>query len=851
MAFGSLDFRSMDFRAIDWGSFDWQALDPRHWDWRLPDRLAVDWGSLEAAVRDPRIVVLATGIALLVLLVSAFWVRFSRLVREHERAGALSARLRDALAASPDGYYLWDLVAGVESSSPRLRSLLRLGPETAPSPEAIRDRFAPEYRAEFAAALTALRERGIGFDLLLPLVPEAGGAAYSLRVMGVRAVGADDKPAADLVWFRDMSRFVAETLRLRREIDAASGERDQLRALLDALPIPAWLRSPDLSLAFCNRAYGKAIESDPETAVREQQEIAETVIADRGRALAERALLTGLSQSESHHIVIDGMRRLFEFVEVPLSGDGFAGEMVGFAMDFTDLEKVQADLSREIAAHGNVLEHLPTAVALYGADRRLRFFNTAYRRLWRLDEPWLRSGPELGDVLEAQREKRRLPEFADFRAFKDSQMRLFNTLIEPHEELLHLPDETTLRMRMVPHPFGGLLFTYDDVTDKLALERSYNTLIAVQRETLDNLYEGVAVFGGDGRLKLSNPGYARIWKLAPEQLVNEPHVSALVEAIRDFYDVESEEAWAAARKTLIDQVIEAKAQSGRLERSDGSILEVAAVPLPDGNLLLRYVEATDRYRVEQALRERNQALETASRLKSEFIANVSYELRTPLNTIIGFSEILKNEYFGKLNPRQKDYAKGTLEASQALLLLINDIIDLATIEAGYMALELGTVDVYSMLVSVLSLTRERARNNDLTLEFDCSPNIGTVYADQRRLRQAMFNLISNSIKFTPAGGTITVSARREADAVLLSVADTGIGVSKEEHERVFEKFVRGQAGQARPAGAGLGLSLVKSFIELHGGRVTLESAPNEGTKVTCYLPTLAVGEKAAAAALLH
>jgi len=292
-------------------------------------------------------------------------------------------------------------------------------------------------------------------------------------------------------------------------------------------------------------------------------------------------------------------------------------------------------------------------------------------------------------------------------------------------------------------------------------------------------------------------------------------------------------------------------RSGRLERSDGTVLEYAAVPLPDGNLVLRYVEATDRYRVEQALRERNQALETASRLKSEFIANVSYELRTPLNTIIGFSEILKNEYFGELNQRQKEYGDGILEASQSLLLLINDIIDLATIEAGYMALDLETVDVHAMLVSVLTLTRERVRDHDINLVFECPPNIGTLYGDQRRLRQAMFNLISNSIKFTPPGGTITVSARREDGTFALSVADTGVGVAKEDQEHVFEKFVRGHPPAGRHSGAGLGLSLVKSFVELHGGTIEMKSSPHAGTTVIMHLPAQAAEVRAASASAGH
>jgi len=817
----------------------------------MPGFTVPEWDTLrhtvEQALQTP-LGLAAAGIFLLLLVLTlAFAWRLGRSLKEVERAGALSARLREALAASPDGCYLWDLVAGTESRSPRLEALLRLDPQAPPGTYTVRERLDQRHWSEFDDALARLRANGTGFDLLIPLAPIAGGAAKSLRVIGVRVANRAGEPLADLVWFRDMSRFVAETARLLGRIEALGTDGARLRALLDTLPIPAWLRGPDLSLVFCNEAYGRAVEAGADTAVAEGREIAGSVIGDRGRALAERARVTGVAQTESHHIVIGGTRRLFDFVEIPLGAGGAAAAMAGYAMDFTDLEKVQADLSREMAAHGNVLEQLSTAVALFGADRKLKFFNTAYRLLWRFDENWLSAGPDLADVLEAQRERRRLPETVDFRAYKEERLRKFSSLIEPHEELMHIPDGTTLLRRMIPHPFGGVLFTYDDVTDKLALERSYNTLIAVQRETLDNLYEGVAVIGGDGRLKLSNPAYARIWSLSPHQLFGEPHVSDLIEATRNFYGIDDSAAWDAAKEAMVAQIMARSSRSGRLDRSDGSVLEYAAVPLPDGNLLLRYVEATDRYRVEEALRERNQALETASRLKSEFIANVSYELRTPLNTIIGFSEILKNEYFGKLNDRQKEYSEGILDASQGLLLLINDIIDLATIEAGYMALKLETVDIHAMLVNVLTLTRERARDRNLQLKFVCPPNIGTLYADQRRLRQAMFNLISNSIKFTPEGGTITVAARREDGEVLLSVADTGIGVPREDQERVFEKFVRGESQQVRPTGAGLGLSLVKSFIELHGGRVVMKSAPNVGTEVTCHLPAQAATAKAASA----
>ena len=166
------------------------------------------------------------------------------------------------------------------------------------------------------------------------------------------------------------------------------------------------------------------------------------------------------------------------------------------------------------------------------------------------------------------------------------------------------------------------------------------------------------------------------------------------------------------------------------------------------------------------------------------------------------------------------------------MILINDILDLATIEAGYMVLETGRIDVSKMLECVLTLTRERARSRDLELDLRCPPEIGVIEGDERRLKQALFNLISNAVKFTPPGGAIRLEAARQKDALLLTVADTGVGIPPADQARVFEKFERG----VRQSGAGLGLSLVKSLIELHGGTVVIESASGQGTRITCRLP---------------
>ncbi|MFN3432668.1 MAG: sensor histidine kinase, partial [Candidatus Sericytochromatia bacterium] len=188
-------------------------------------------------------------------------------------------------------------------------------------------------------------------------------------------------------------------------------------------------------------------------------------------------------------------------------------------------------------------------------------------------------------------------------------------------------------------------------------------------------------------------------------------------------------------------------RTGVLSWRGGKEIDFTSVPMPDGATLYLFLDITERNRAQLALRERNEALEAADRLKTEFIANVSYELRTPLNSIIGFSEILTEQYFGPLNERQLEYSRGILADSQRLLSLINDILDLATIEAGYLALERDTIEVNSLIVSTLALVRERAQARDISLTLDSAAEIGTVVGDTKRLRQALFNLLSNAIKF--------------------------------------------------------------------------------------------------------
>lgn len=770
--------------------------------------------------------VLVIGLVVVFLLTFAEFRRRAGVLRRQAVAAQAALDMRDdILATASAGYCGWTR-AGGWIASPTLGSLMGIDGVFASFDDLVA-RFDAASRPALTQAADALRRSGHPVALSMRL----GSRVFD--VVGGRS-GPDPQAAGGamtaMLWFYDVSARDHQAVRAAAAQVAAETRIGLFTEIFNAVGTPIWLREKEGRLVACNNAYAKAVEADsPGAAMAEQRELAGARL-EWSQGLAARAVALDTAQSDDLHVVVDGTRHLFTVTEAPI-GDG---NLAGFAVNRTEFEETHAELTRHMAAHRDVLEKLGTGIIIYGPDMRVRFFNSAYARLWGLEEDWLASLPTHGEILEELRARRRLPEQADFQAYKKQRLALFTSLIEPFEELLYLPDERVLRSVVNPHPQGGLLYTIEDVTDRLTLERSYNTLIAVQRETLDNLHAAVAVFGGDGKLKLYNQAFARIWNIQSTLLGVEPHVSDLVEYAKDLFRFSGD--WETYKTHVVTRATDHVARSGVFLRSDGSVLDYTSVPLPDGAMMFSYLDVTDSYNIERALRERNEALETADRLKSEFITNVSYELRTPLNTIIGFTEILANQYFGGLNERQIEYTRGILEASRQLLALIDDILDLALIEAGRLSLDLKPAQVHDMLFSVCSLARDRARKQNIALTLDCPSNIGAVMADERRLRQALFNLVSNALKYTGPQGEVVLRAYREAEEMILSVTDTGPGISLEDQSRVFEKFERGQSAGGRVPGLGIGLSLVKSFIELHGGRIELQSEPGKGTVVMCRLP---------------
>jgi signal transduction histidine kinase len=323
-----------------------------------------------------------------------------------------------------------------------------------------------------------------------------------------------------------------------------------------------------------------------------------------------------------------------------------------------------------------------------------------------------------------------------------------------------------------------------------------------------------------------------MWKLAPEALAERPHIEAVTAWCQALHDDNA--IWRALR-AAVTAIDDREPMSGTLERRDGSALICATVPLPDGATLVTFQDVTDSVNVERALRERNEALEAADEIKIDFVHHVSYELRSPLTNIIGFAHFLHDPAFGPLTDKQREYLGYITVSTNALLAIINNILDLATIDAGAMTLNLGAVDIRATMEAAAEGVQDRLVNDNLKLDIRVAPGIGSFLADERRLRQVLFNLLANAVGFSPKGEVISLSAERRDNAVVFAVTDHGPGIPAEVKDKVFDWFETHSLGSGH-RGTGLGLSLVRSFVELHGGSVSIDSAVGRGTTVSCVFP---------------
>jgi signal transduction histidine kinase len=645
-------------------------------------------------------------------------------------------------------------------------------------------------------------------------VVQAVGSNRTLMLKGMPTMQAVAARAQVFVWFFDETETQVVIERLENETQRLSRAFTALSQLIEAAPMPMWHRGPDLRITLVNRAYVDAVDgADAEDVVTRGLELTEIAGGIGPMAAAAEAREAGEIRHRNVPATIGGQRRALRVVDVPLGEAGVAG----YALDNDELMEARGAMRRFADTQRDTLDRLSAGVAQFAADRTLAFYNGPFCRIFSLRPEWVNDRPEFDRVFERMREAGRVPEARDFLAWRAERRNWFTSVGGAQEETWLLPGGTHLRVVAQPLPDKGLLLVFEDRTEQIQLASARDTLLRVREATFNNLFEAVGVFAADGRLHLWNNKFRDMWGFEESLLSKHPRIDTLAEAAAQ--TLNNPRRATMMRELVRAATVERKSRSGRVAFRNGRHFEFAAVPLPDGNALFTMLDITDSRRIERMLRDKNEALEASDKVKSAFVANMSYELRTPLTSIGGFAEMLDKGYAGKMSAAARDYVKAIIESVVTLSVMIDDVLALTQQEAGIEPMERETVALTQVLDAIAAEHDGAAKAKKQDFATDLRPQAGRVEGDAKKLREAIAALVDNAIKYTPPKGRILLHASDGPTGALIVVSDNGPGM---------DEAVHGVADG--------GIARARRIVEAHGGRFTLISEAGQGTAVQIELP---------------
>lgn len=680
--------------------------------------------------------------------------------------------------------------------------------------------------AALAADISAAQRAGRAFSRAV----RTEGGAKMLLVRGAPAGPELANQGGVICWMFDATDSQIRIAELEDQCERYHDALDALSGLIEAAPLPMWHRTGDGALSLVNSAYVRAVEAaDAATVIAEGIELTETFEGQTPRQAALAALAGGQSVTRHVPATLHGERRMIELVEVPLGEGGIAG----FALDRQELESARAAQARIILSQRDMLDRLSAGVAQFEADRSLVFWNQPFVSLFALNTEHLAGRPEFERVLDRMREAGRIPDQRDFPAWRAERRDWFRST-EAHEENWLLADGTHLRVFAQPRPDGGLLMIFEDRTEQIRLASARDTLLRVRTATFDSLFEAIAVFAADGRLQMWNNRFRKLWSVEETLLSRHPRIDELMEKVAP--RLEKPNQASLVRELVRSATVERKQRGGRVVMADQRSFDFAAIPLPDGNALFTMLDVTDSRRIETVLREQNEALAQADRIKTDFLASMSYDLRAPLTSISGFAEMMQAGYAGELPDTAKDYVAAIMESTGRLTELIDTVMDLTQGEAGTLPLERAPVDLVALATEAGRKHAEAAAAKKLELIVDVKPSTGRVMGDARRIAQALDRLIGNAVQYLPEGGRILLYGDGQVREARLIVSDNGPGMDPRAQARAFDRFSQQAEGKRSEGRTGLGLPLARQLVEAHGGRLSLVSEPGQGTMFTMELP---------------
>ncbi|GAA4766406.1 PAS domain-containing sensor histidine kinase [Novosphingobium ginsenosidimutans] len=656
------------------------------------------------------------------------------------------------------------------------------------------------------------------------------GSKRSLALRGHLADPQISPGGAALVWVFDFSDSESELVQLRDAARRAQEDFAALVGLIEAAPMPMWFRGPDGELRLVNSAYVEAVAGeDARQVVADGIELVESIDGLTAKQVALQAAGKHLPIERIVPATIGGQRRSLRVSDLPLGQEGIAG----YAVDIEDMEQLGRDFRAFREAQRSMLDQLSAGVAQFDARRTLTFANQPFLRIFGLKPAVLIDPAPFERLLDLARDGGKVPEARDFPAWRREKAGWF-LASEAQEETWSLADGTHLRVVAQPLPDGGLLLIAEDRTEQLRLSANRDTLLRTRTATFDSLFESLAVFAPDGKLQLWNRRFAADWGLDDTILDSHPRIETLLEriAMRLKKPERAKQVGDVVRAATLDR----RQTGGRAVLADGRTLEFAGVPLPDGNGLLTVLDITDSQKAEEALKQRAAALEEADALKTRFLANMSYEFRTPLTSIGGFAELLDAGLGGELSPQGHEYVAAILTSVDRLGEQIESVLDLSQSEAGLLPLVREEVELYPLVTKLVEDRAPRIREAGLSLDLRGDKGVGRITGDARRLARAIGHVLDNAIAATPPGGRVLVELSGRKGRARIVISDNGPGMDAATLARALEGIKLSTDGKAIERRQGLGLPLARRLVEAHGGTLELLSEPGQGTAAIIDLP---------------
>lgn len=503
-------------------------------------------------------------------------------------------RYAETLYASKDGYFAFiypdDRINDpreniTERCSRRLAVILGLGNGTKTSFSEVMKNFYKEDAKKIEKYVALLKKEGTSFEDYF----ELKNSQQFIRLEGIRINGVDGSIYCDMIWFRDITLETSHIKNLEEEQAKTNKKYWLLHDMMDNIPLALWLRDSDSKIVYCNKKYAElsGLTSKDEV-ILNQTELTDTKGLSLSKSVAKESLETKKSHKIKGSLIMEGNRLAVEITESPF----YAGQNLsenycaGFLTNISELDDLQRNQKQQQNAQLMILEKLGTAFAVFNRNMVLNFHNDAFVNLWGLKKEQISTNFNYISFLDSARDNRCLPEVPDYKAFKKEEQKVFDHLIEPISDLLHLPNGKTFYRTRAPYPLGGVIFAYEDISDRLAATSAYNQIMSVQNEILNNLKEGVLIFGASGRLMFFNDAYMNLWQASRDFLLSEPTFDELLDSQKSFF--ESDKNWEVLKKQIENNILNITTKSLTLNRKKDEKLQINVTHLSDESLMIVY-----------------------------------------------------------------------------------------------------------------------------------------------------------------------------------------------------------------------------------------------------------------------